>query len=295
MELRHLKYFVAVANELHFGRAAEKLQIAQPPLSQQIKALEEELGVLLFERTKRRVALTESGKAFLKRVNKILKDIDQACVEAVSIHRGESGQIKLGFAGLVTFDLLPFLLQTFQERYPRVKVTMHHLTTTEQIEALEENEIDIGILIPPVDSRRIHLDVIREEPFILAINRAHPFGKMNKAIYLSALANNKFIMPPRSAGPGYYDSIISLCHQAGFSPNTSQEAKELQTVVSLVAAGIGVAILPSSIQNIKNDHVTYLPINNTIKIQTCIAYKKDNTSAVIESFLSLIRKSLIEK
>ncbi len=292
MELRHIKYFVAVAKELHFGRAAEKLKMAQPPLSQQIKNLETELGVVLFYRTKRQVKLTRAGEAFLNRANKILKDVNDTCEEVRRIDRGELGQLKLGFAGLVTFDLLPLVLQTFQMKYPEVKVVLHHLTTTEQIKALQQNEIDVGILIPPIDNREIDIEVIREEPFVVALNKSHPLAKITKPMNLSKLANDKFIMPPRNAGPGYYDSIISLCHKAGFSPDTTQEAKELQTVVSLVGSGIGVALLPLSIQHLKNDRVTYVSIKDSPNnIKTSVASNKDNKSPVVESFLTLLKET----
>ncbi|MBD1382964.1 LysR family transcriptional regulator [Metabacillus arenae] len=288
MDLRHLKYFVTVADELHFGRAAKKLRIAQPPLSQQIKSLESELGVLLLHRTKRQVTLTEAGEVFYKRATKILKEVSQAKEEVRRIHNGEIGQLIIGFAGLVTFDLLPLVLRSFQAAFPNVEIVLHHLTTTEQITLLHQHDIDVGILIPPIDNNDIELKIIKEEPFVVALRKDHPH-EFTSPIDISKLASENFIMPPRSAGLGYYDSIISLCHQAGFSPFTTQEAKELQTVVSLVASGIGVAILPSSIQYLKNDSVSYVSIQNCPNsIKTAIAYHKDNKSPVLGSFLNLV-------
>ncbi len=294
MELRHVRYFVTLAKELHFGRAAERLQLAQPALSQQIKQLETEIGVPLFHRTKRQVHLTEAGKVFLNRANQILIQVDDACEEAKRVHKGQSGELKLGFAGLVTFDLLPFILKVYREHYPNVKIVLRHLPTVEQVNGLLEEEIDVGILIPPIESVSLDLEVLRKESFIVALPKSHPLAQSASSLYMSDLMNESFIMPPRLSGPGYFDAIISLCYQAGFSPKTVQEAQELQTMVSLVASEFGVCILPASIQYLKNENVAYLPIQDEYtKIHTAIACKKDNFSPVVCSFLTLMKEEVI--
>ncbi|MFC7395503.1 LysR family transcriptional regulator [Scopulibacillus cellulosilyticus] len=293
MELRHLRYFIAVAEELHFGKAAERLKIAQPPLSHQIKQLETELGVPLLYRTKRKVELTEAGKVFLKRCYQILSDVNKACEEAQSIYRGEIGQLTIGFGGAV-YDLLPPILDIYQNKYPNLKIIFQQLTTSDQVKALTEGKIDVGLLVSPIDSPHLKFEVIREEPFIAALPKTHRLAKLKQPIDVSELANEPFIMTPRSVGPSYYDAIISLCFQAGFSPKTSQEVQELQTILALVASGMGAALLPSSFQFLKNDDVVYLPLKKskaTCKIAA--AWHKDNKSPIVHSFLNLIRELMI--
>ena len=225
MELRHLKYFIAVAEELHFGRAAQRLQMAQPPLSHQIKQLENELDVLLFSRTKQRVELTKAGEVFLKRTYEILNRVHLACEEAKSIDRGESGQLVLAFTGSIAFELLPLLLRRFQEQYPNINIVLRQLSSTEQIEALHDNSIHVGLLILPIESESFHVEMLREEPFIVALPKTHRLATETEPIDVSILANEQFIMTPRKAGESYYDAIISLCQHAGFSPKKTQEAR----------------------------------------------------------------------
>lgn len=291
MELRHLKYFVAVAEELHFGRAAERLRIAQPPLSQQIKQLEAELDLLLFSRTKQRVGLTEAGEVFLKRAYEILNRVNYACEEAKRIARGEAGQLILAFTGSIAFDLLPLILRAFQERYPNINIVLRQLTTSEQIEALHEGSIHVGLLVMPVESITVNIEMLREEPFIVALPKTHPLANEVEPIELSRLANELFIMTPRNAGQSYYDAVISLCQHAGFSPKKTQEAQELHTAVSFVASGIGIALLPSSIQFVKNEEIVYLQLKKSFTTcKTGVAWNKDETSLVVHTFISFLKE-----
>ncbi|KAB7706689.1 LysR family transcriptional regulator [Bacillus aerolatus] len=294
MELRHLKYFVAVAEELHFGRAAQRLQMAQPPLSQQIKQLEAELSVLLFSRTKQRVELTKAGEAFLKRTYEILNRVHLACEEAKSIDRGESGQLILAFTGSIAFELLPLLLRSYQEKYPNINIVLRQMTTTEQMEALHESTIHVGLLNIPVESASVHVEMLREEPFIAALPKTHPLASETEPIDVSRLANEHFIMTPRKAGQSYYDAVISLCQHAGFSPKKTQEAQELHTALSFVASGIGISLLPSSIQFVKNDEIVYLQLKKSFT--TCkvgAAWNKKESSPVVHSFISFLKESII--
>lgn len=290
MELRHLKYFLSVAEELHFGRAANDLNIAQPALSQQIKQLENELGFLLFNRTNQKVALTEAGSVFRNRANHILELLNEAVEESQQVARGELGQIKLGFAGMVTFDLLPLVLHAYREKFPNVTVNLRHLPTSEQVVALNSKEIDIGILILPIDDESLSYEILRIESFVMALPKSHPLAN-EASIDLTSLVNEKFIMPARSAGSGFYDSIINTCFNAGFSPKTSQEAQELQTIIALVASGMGISMVPSSFQTLKTDSVAYIPIQNgPANFKTAMAWNKHNISPILHSFIEVMKE-----
>jgi DNA-binding transcriptional LysR family regulator len=261
MELRHLRYFRAVATELHFGRAAEKLHIAQPPLSKQIQDLERELGFDLFTRTKRSVTLTPAGQAFLVEVNQIFQQLDRAIDIGGKTSRGELGQISIGFVGSATYNILPVILQQFRDRYPAVQIELHELTTDRQLIWLREGRIDIGLIRPPIVEQDLASQVIFQESLVIALPIGHPLAT-NSAIDLTALAAEPFILFPRELAPGLYDPIISICQSAGFSPQVVQECIQMQTIVSLVSANMGISILPASIQSAQRQGVVYKPINS---------------------------------
>jgi DNA-binding transcriptional LysR family regulator len=261
MELRHLRYFCTVATELHFGRAAEKLRIAQPPLSKQIQDLEKELGFELFIRTKRSVALTPAGQAFLIEVNQIFQQLDRAIDIGGKTSRGELGQISIGFVGSATYNILPVMLQQFRDRYPNVQIKLHELTTDRQLIWLHEGRIDIGLIRPPIIDRDLASQVIFQESVVVALPINHHLS-MAESIDLVALATEAFILFPRELAPGLYDPIIAICQAAGFSPQVVQECIQMQTIVSLVSANMGVSILPESIQEAQRQGVVYKPIRS---------------------------------
>ncbi|MGG1662050.1 LysR family transcriptional regulator [Brevibacillus sp. NRS-1366] len=295
MELRQLKYFITVAKELHFGRAAKLLQISQPPLSQQIKQLEEEMGVRLFHRTQRHVELTEAGKFFFARVNDFLENLNLACEQAQKIHRGKLGEIILGFTGTATYSILPKILHACKIKYPEIKIVLRELTTVEQVKALQEGQIHVGLLVPPIESDSIKVEVLREESFMVTLPKNHPLAKHMSPVDLASLANESFLMPRRDDGPGYYDAMVSLCYQAGFSPKIILEAKQYHTFISLVSSGIGIALLPSSIQFIDNEEIVFLPIKDIRPTwNTSVAWNKDNKSTILQVFISLIKESTTE-
>jgi DNA-binding transcriptional LysR family regulator len=259
MELRHLRYFRMVAAELHFGRAAEKLHIAQPPLSKQIQQLEAELGFELFARTKRSVALTPAGQAFLIEVDQIFQKLDRAIDIGKQTNRGELGQISIGFVGSATYNILPIMLQRFRDRYPHVKIELHELTTDRQLIWLREGRIDLGLIRPPMIDPNFASQIIFQESLVVALPIDHHLAKLD-SIELSALAAEPFILFPRQLAPGLYDPIIAICQAAGFSPQVVQECIQMQTIVSLVSANMGVSILPTSIQEAQRQGVIYKPI-----------------------------------
>ncbi|MFC0271835.1 LysR family transcriptional regulator [Metabacillus herbersteinensis] len=295
MELRHLKYFIMVAEELHFGRAAKRLNISQPPLSQQIKQLEQELNITLFNRTNRSVELTVTGEVFLEKSRKILNYINNACEEAQGVDRGEIGELVLAFGGSAAFDLLPTIIQTCNKLLPNITLDLIQLTTSEQIKALEESRIHVGLLVSPIESSLIDTEMLRTESFVVCLPDYHPLAKRNGPINAIELANEKFIMPPMQAGKGYYDAINKIYEDAGFTPNVVQTAKEQHTMVSLVAAGIGIVIVPESTQFIKLEGIVYKLFNKPYIKVNSIAWNKDNKHPVVKAFLKLMREIIIPK
>lgn len=290
MELRHLRYFVTLASELHFGRAAEKLHISQPPLSMQIRALEEELGVALLHRTRRRVSLTHAGRAFYHDAEQILQKAEQAIVTARRAGRGEIGELVVGFISVADYNLLPLVLREFSRRYPRVTLSLKESTTDLQIADLLEGRIDVGLLLPPVSETGIASVAILSEPLVAALPEHHPLARKRGAISLADLAGSPFIITPRRMAPGLYDDIVSFCHSMGFSPQIAQEAIQMQTVVSLVSAEMGVALIPSSLQNLQRTGVTYKPLKEPGPMtEIHLAWREGDQLPTLQLFLDLAR------
>ncbi|MBH8564357.1 LysR family transcriptional regulator [Nostoc sp. CENA67] len=290
MELRHLRYFVTLAEELHFGRAAERLHIAQPPLSQQIQQLEKELGFELFHRTKRNVQLTEAGQVFLGEVQQILRQLQQAIQVGQQTSRGEVGQLVVGFVSSATYNILPNILRDFRNRVPGVRLELHELTTDQQLEWLRSGRLDVGFVRPPVEEDTFNWEIIFQESLMVALPETHWLANQSH-VCLKSLANEPFILFPRILAPGLYDLIISLCQQAGFSPTVTQEAIQMQTIVSLVAAEMGVAIVPASLQNLQRTGVVYQNIQeSTPKVAIAMIWRRNQTSPTVQRFLKVVRQ-----
>lgn len=291
MELRHLRYFVAVAEELHFGRAADRLGMAQPPLSQQIKALEEEVGVRLLLRTKRRVELNAAGAAFLNEARKILTHADQAIRAAQRAARGETGQLAVGFVSSATYGRVSSIFRLMRAQYPDVSVVLRDLTSREQVDAMKAHQLDVGLVRPPVvGAESLALEVIRREPVVIALPDTHRMA-MEKEIAMEALAEESFYQVPRHLGQGFYDLFIRICAQAGFSPRVIQEARSSQTIVNLVAGGMGVSIVPASLQCFRRRGVVYRPLKPPVPTTDLAAmWRQDDESPALRSFLEIIRQ-----
>ena len=257
MELRHLRYFVTVAEELHFGRAAKKLHISQPPLSMQIRALEAELGVMLFNRTQRSVALTQSGNALLGEARHILTRVDQAVLMTRRVSRGEIGELAIGFISVADYNVLPVVLREFRRAFPLVNLTLRKSTTDAQIRDLLAGRIDVGFVLPPINEPSLESLPILREPLIAALPDKHPLARKAGKLVLEKLKDAPFILFPRPYAPGLYDDVVSCCKAAGFSPRVEQEAIQMQTIVSLVSAELGVALIPASLTNLRRMGVTY--------------------------------------
>ncbi|MEB9914835.1 LysR substrate-binding domain-containing protein (plasmid) [Bacillus cereus] len=286
MELRHIRYFLALAEELNFSRAAEKLHIAQPPLSKQIRELEEEIGAKLFNRTKRHVELTSAGKVFLSKAYQILDQVEQACISTRLTSTGTEGEIVIGFSGVVQ-DLIPNIIK-YRERYPEVGIVLQQLSTPNQVKALNEKRIDIGIVAAPVNSNKIHVRPIKKMCLKAIIPEKHSLA-FKPSIYIHDLEKEPFIMATKSAAPYYYDTFMNLFQNKGFAPNIAIQANDLQTVSALVANGMGVALLPSSIHSLSGLILRKVEdIDTTIEVS--LAWRKNNNSKVIENFLEFYFK-----
>ncbi len=257
MELRHLRYFAAVAEELQFGRAARKLHISQPPLSMQIRALEEELGVTLLNRTQRSVSLTQAGNALLAEARHILARVDQAILTTKRAGRGEIGELLVGFISVADYNVLPEVLREFRRRFPLVNLTLREATTDTQLRDLVAGRIDVGFVLPPVNEPALESVAILREPLIAALPEKHPLARKPGKLALEKLKDASFILFPRPNAPGLYDDIVSCCKAAGFSPRVEQEAIQMQTIVSLVSAELGVALIPASMMHLRRTGVIY--------------------------------------
>jgi DNA-binding transcriptional LysR family regulator len=291
MELRHLHYFIAVAEELHFSRAAERLHISQPPLSQQIRDLEDELGVKLFERTKRQVQLTEAGKVFLERSYQVLAQLEQAIVATQQIGRGEVGRLAIGFVGSAIYTVLPEILRVFREQFPAVELQLRELTTAQQIQALYDKQVDVGIVRSVISEPGLSMECFLPESLVLALPETHPLSAQTQ-VSLSTLADELFILFPAKMGPVFYEQIINMCQQAGFRPKVAQEAVQMETIVGLVAAGLGIAIVPTSLQNFHRDGVVYRPLKEEISnTGLYLAWRQHDSSPVVRAFLGLARRT----
>ena len=294
MELRHLRYFIAVAEELHFGRAAARLHMAQPPLSQQIKQLEAELGFQLFHRTKRTVRLTAAGERFLAETRLIFQRLEQAIATGRRTSRGELGELAIGFVGSASYSVLPSILQRFRQHCPQVELTLRELTTNVQLEALRENRIDIGLVRPPIPAEGqadgLLSQPVLQESFVVALSQDHMLAQAEK-IAIADLAAESFLLFPRALAPGLYDQIIALCQQGGFSPNVVQEAVQMQTIVGLVAAQIGIALVPESLQNLRRVGVVYRPLQEaTPQAEIALVWREADASPTVQQFLQIINQ-----
>lgn len=292
MELRHLRYFVTVAEELHFGRAAARLFIAQPPLSQQIQQLERELGVTLFARTSRRVQLTPAGTAFLAEAQQILSRVEAAAETAKRAARGETGWLGIGFAASATYDLLPAVLRDFRAEFPEVALALQELNAVEQAAALHEKIIHVGFARPytPLPEAVVH--AVLQEPFLAALPDTHPLTQ-SEFLHLGELAPEPFISFPEAPKPSYAEAVRLACEGAGFTPIVVQEVREMQTALSLVAAGFGIALLPSSVQHLHRDGVAYRPLLEPApRTELAVVSRRDDPSPVLQNFLAIVQRQI---
>ena len=292
MELRHLRYFVVVAEELHFGRAARLLHMSQQPLSRQIRNLEAELEVQLFHRTKRTVRLTAAGEAFLREAQKVLAQAKHAVATAKRVDRGEVGLFQVAFSGIVLNGILPAVVRQFKQQFPHIHLELKRVQTNEQVKALIDGEIHAGLLHPPVDKSLLSYEVIHREPLYIAIPGTHPLAQdAPSPVSIRAIAGEPLVMIPRKRGPVLYDSIVAFCQQNGYSPNIVQEAFPQLTILGLVAAGVGLAIIHASAWQIGQRGIVMRPIvEETPVVESAIAWRTDTVHPALPHFLSVARE-----
>ena len=292
MDLRHLRYFVAVAEERHFTRAAERLGIKQPPLSLQIQQLERELGTPLFRRLTRGTELTEAGELLLDDARQLLDQVERAKAAVQNRARGETGHIRVGFAGATYFQpRVPGIIQAYRGLYPNVLLTPEQSNTPQLIEALRNGSLDVAFVRPPLsDGEGITLTPLVEEFMRIVLPARHPHASA-RSVSLAALARETLILFPRAIGPGLYDSIIASCQRAGFSPTLGQEAPQISSTVHLVAAGFGIAVVPQSLEQIHAHGIVYARIEGDAPAAPIsLAARKDTRSATVRNFIALARR-----
>ncbi|WP_174874739.1 LysR family transcriptional regulator [Vogesella oryzae] len=291
MELRHLRYFVAVAEELHFTRAAERLHIAQPPLSQQIRALEEELGVQLFERHQRAVRLTVAGERFLLRARTLLDDARLAADEARRAARGEIGELRIGFtSSLPLMSVLPATLQQFRARHPEVALHFHELFTREQFQQLRQRKLDVGVVRFNHDEDTPGLEVreVKRDRLSVVLPASHPLAARD-SIAIAELAGERIIGYPAGNGNWLNTRLHSLARQNGFEWQVHQLAGEATTQIGLVAAGLGIAVLPSPLQCVQLPDIRYLPLRDADAYMTlAVAWRQHDNSPLVTALVTTL-------
>ncbi|NBM16307.1 LysR family transcriptional regulator [Streptomyces sp. GC420] len=287
--LAQLHTFAVLAEELHFGRAAARLGIAQPPLSQQIRRLEDRVGHALFSRAPGGVTLTAAGRELLPAARRALASLTDGLAAARAAGSGRAGRLRIGFAASLALTVLPGLLRTFRERFPDVRMDIHEMTTTPQIAALHDRTIDIGLLRePPAGEPELAFRTVLTESFVAVLPSTHPLAA-RRTVPVGQLADSPFVLLPRAVGPRLHDRITGLCAAAGFTPRVAQHAVEWQTVCALVEAGLGVSLAPASIRRIRLKGVAFRRIEpGAARTRVAVAWRRDDTSPLVANLLAAV-------
>lgn len=297
-DFRQLRYFVAVAEELSFTRAALRLHLSQPPLSQQIQALEQDLGVRLLERTKRHVALTEPGRVFLEQARQILAKAEEARSQVVAAAAGYIGQLRLAYTVSVSFHpALPQALLRFGQIAPNVRLQLSEMYTEPQFAALLAGQIDVGLVRgEPAhmrDARGLRLNVIDREPLLLALPVGHPLAGRS-SLRLLEVADDAFVSQPRELGATLYDRLVKLAAKAGFQPSITQHAQQINGLLALVAAGLGLALVPASMRSVRLAGVSYVPLEDSdAHLLLAVACRADDHAPALQQFLSTVAETAV--
>jgi DNA-binding transcriptional LysR family regulator len=295
MDIRHLRYFTVLSEELHFRRAAERLNITQAPLSLAIQALERELGAQLFHRTQRRVSLTAIGTAFRSHAMSILAQLERAVDDVHEMVTGEAGHLRIGFtAASSLLFFFPKIIRTFRTRYPLVKMTLHEISSQGQMTALADREIDIGFIrtFAPPNRLDISFTHLVEDPLAVAMHAEHPLNTV-EALTIAALKDVPLIFYPQKSGVGIYEQVMRLFSRQGLTPNIVQEAQESSTIISLAASGLGVAIVPSELECIKVPNISFRPLADEGAItRLLLACRAGEESALVANFRHLAQATI---
>jgi DNA-binding transcriptional LysR family regulator len=290
MELRHLRYFVAVAEECHFGRAARRLFISQPPLSRQIRDLEEEIGLQLLERTRTQVRLTAAGRQFLEGARQTLVQAERTVAFAKQAAEGKTGFLSIGYIPTGDLAVIPKVLLPFRKQYPRIELELRSLAVAPQIDELRRERIHLGFLRLPVHAPDLRIEHVHSETLIVALRERHPLARRPR-IALARLASEDFLVFPRRLAPAYYDEIISFFRKAGISPKIGHEVESLQTQLALVSAGFGFALLPSSVREIRRRGVVYRELDEPVpRVDMAVATLDRTPSETLQHFLKVLRQ-----
>ena len=289
LPLAQLHAFVVLAEELHFGHAAARLGVAQPPLSQQIRRLEDKVGHALFLREPGGVTLTPVGRELLPAARRALNGLADGLAAARAVGDGQAGTLRIGFAASLALTVLPGLLSTFRHRCPGVHLDIHEMTTAPQLAALRDKSIDIGLLRePPADEPEIGFETVLDEPFVAVLPAAHTLADQ-KTVQLAQLSDSPFVLLPREVGPGLYDRITGLCVAAGFTPRITQHAVEWQTVCALVEAGLGVSVAPASIRRIRLKGVAFRGVEPRVaRTRVAVAWRRNDTNPLVAHLLTTV-------
>ncbi|MBS0321832.1 MAG: LysR family transcriptional regulator [Proteobacteria bacterium] len=284
MDLRHLRYFVAVAETLNFGRAAARLSIAQPPLSRAVAALEAELGASLFARTTRGVRLTPVGAALLPEARRLLRDADALREGARHLADGDVGTLAVGFVSMSVFGVLPDIVQAFHRARPGVTLTLRESMSDAMPGALRSGELDVGLALPGPADVTVDYSPLTWEPLVAALPATR---RWPARVGLASLAAEPFLLFPRAAGAWLYDAIVGFCRRAGFAPRIDQEAVQMQTIVSLVAAGMGVALVPASLHRMRRTGVVYRPlVEKSPAVEVGLVQRARDDSPLVQAFVA---------
>lgn len=289
LPLPQLHAFVVLAEELHFGHAAARLGIAQPPLSQQIRRLEDKVGHALFHRAPGAVTLTPAGRQLLPVAHRTLTDLAAGLAAVRAVGSGRIGRLRIGFAASLALTVLPGLLRTFRQRFPDVELDIHEMTTAPQIAALYDKTIDMGLLREPPDGEtELGFKTVLTEPFVAVLPSTHPLATQ-RTVCVGQLADLPFVLLPRAVGPQLHDRITGLCGAAGFTPRVAQHAVEWQTVCALVEAGLGVSLAPASIRRIRLKGVAFRGIEpGTARTRVAVAWRRNDPNPLVANLLAII-------
>jgi DNA-binding transcriptional LysR family regulator len=291
IELRHLRYFLAVAETLHFSRAAEVLGIAQPPLSQQIKRLEQLLGHRLFDRTTRGVKLTLAGQLLAERARSTIEKVQDDLAQVRRLGRGEEGTLTVGFAGSVMFTELPAAIQNYRRRYPKVELRLRELSTSAQISALLTGTIDLAFLRDGDRTDGIDINTLFEERYVAVLPETHSLAR-KRSLRVRDLRKEPFILFARRMGPLAFDRTVACCEQNGFRPNIVQDAPQWPTLVRLVAAGLGVSLAPSCVANVAIPGAIYREVRAACRTTVDLGVKTGSAIKLAGNFIEIARQRL---
>lgn len=290
MELRHFRYFIAVAEELHFGRAANRLNISQPPLSHQIQDLEREIGVELFRRTRRYVCLTEAGRLFLEEARHVVGDAEHAVEIARRASQGEVGRLSVGCGPAPQSWILEKVFSVFYARHPDVRIELHSLYTQEQVTALGTREIQVGFPLLPIPRSGLVVEKIGEEPVVVALPARHRLAGQT-SIPLADLRKEPFVLVSRDVGPSFYDLVLRACDEAGFTPDVGHEASRVVPVLGFVAAGLGISIQPEGVGASHHEGVVFRSLAPPVpNVEIGMAHRREDCSPVLFAFQDVVRE-----